>query len=125
MRRFLVDRAGEGQDRVLAGLIMESVAGDEIVVDSVALQKNAWAVMGQGECSNIKIILDKVAVEAERQRLRGETATAVVGRLVGVERNSPKLAARDPLRHGTPGQTPGSRSFEDADLPAGCDPTSE
>lgn len=115
MKRYLTARQEEGSkvvDRELAALLVESVAGDEVVVEDVALHRAAHTVLGQGDCSEITITVDKVAVEAERARIRDENAAAVMRRMTGAERNSPGDLVRRTIVHGVPGATPGARTFE-------------
>jgi hypothetical protein len=111
MKRILTARRNEGDLLELAGLLTESVDGDEVVVESAELCKEAYAALGQGACGPITITIDKAAVEAERAKIRDEHAVAALGRLTGAERISPRSAG-----FGTPGPTPGSRTFDAPDV---------
>ena len=119
MKHVLTARRGEGDTQELAGLLVEAKPGDEIVVESLELWRLVKDQVGQGDCSAITVTVDKALVEQMRAEARGAAADSVSSRLVGAGRHSPHRVDTERLarRFGTPGATPGSRTFEQAPPP--------
>lgn len=120
MKHVLTAQKGEGDTQELAGLLVEAEPGDEIIVESMELWRLVKEQMGgQGDCSAITVTVNKELVEQARANARGEVADTVSSRLVGAGRRSPHRVDPERLarRFGTPGMTPGSRTFEQGPPP--------
>jgi hypothetical protein len=81
VRRILIaeDDGTQQQLLELAGLLTDSVDGDEIVVENATLAQKAQDTWHRGlEPGMLKIMVDPDAVKAERDRIRQENASRVL-----------------------------------------------